>query len=51
MTPYYITGSFVLASILSFLLGRHTMQKEVEDYFDELQAEKEAKGLHSPDLK
>lgn len=51
MTPYYITGSFFLASILSFFLGRHTMKTEVEEYFDELEAKKEAKGLHSPDLK
>jgi hypothetical protein len=51
MTPYYVTGAFCLASLLSFFLGRHTMQKEVEDYFDELQAEKEARGVQPSDLK
>ena len=56
MTPYYITGATCLIAFAAFFIGRHSMYLELEEYFDDLfhehQAkEKEAKGLHSPDLK
>jgi hypothetical protein len=54
MTPYYITGSFFLASLLAFLLGRHTANLEIEDYFNELEERKtkmKATSLQGDDLR
>jgi hypothetical protein len=54
MAPYYVTGAFCLASLLSFFLGRHTANREIEDYFNELEERKtkmKATSLQGDDLR